>query len=320
MKKRMAQIFLLASILTLAVFLNGCSPAVQSDLEAATPSPEIAEPAAEAAQLATARVTAEISEAGRAMVTGHNNTQYIVDADTESTGLHEIDTLLAAQITCGVFVAEKAAQELDIPLKGVTGTAVFDENTQQVQVFLDLPGADGEQILDLANNFRQRCPIYTTLSAAKSVEFIPGEQYNSGDDDSAAVTAELFRFGGANVTANGQTFVMDSVPPLDGPNEELNPLDLMLGGLATCSSFIYEREAPAANVTVTVEGDFDPTGVRDLEGPNPRIQNIRVSMLVDKFDEAQAKKAEEQIKEECYLPNILEGTVNFAVSTEQANS
>ena len=177
MNKRIVQIIISASFLTLVVLLNGCSPAAQSELEATAPSPEIAEPATEAAQLATARVTAEISEAGRAVVTGHNNTQYIVDADTESTGLHEIDTLLAAQITCGVFVAEKAAQELDIPLTGVTGTAVFDENTQQVQVFLDLPGADGEQILDLANNFRQRCPIYTTLSAAKSVEFIPGEQY-----------------------------------------------------------------------------------------------------------------------------------------------
>jgi uncharacterized OsmC-like protein len=278
------------------------------------------EPPAEASQLATAKVSAELSEPGLALVTGHNDQQFFVDAEPTSAGLHELDTLLAAQITCGVFVAEKAAQELDVPLTSVTGTAAFDANTQQVQVYLDLPGADSEQILELANNFRQRCPIYTTLSEARSVEFTPGEQFTGGTDDTAVVTAELLRFGVANVTANGRTFVMDSVPPLDGPNEELNPLDMMLGGLAACSTFIYEREAPTENVSVTVEGDFDPTGVRDLEGPNPRIQDIRVAMLVDEYDEAQAKKVEDQIKEQCYLPNILKGTVNFDVSTEQAES
>ncbi len=320
MKRRITQTLLITSILLSAIFLSGCLPVTEPGAEEPQATQESAELPAEAPQLATSRVSAKISQPGRAVVTGHNNTQFFVDAESESAGLHEIDTLLAAQVTCGVFVAEKAAQELDIPLTGVTGTAVFDANKQQVQVYLDLPGADGKQVLELANNFRQRCPIYTTLSEARSVEFTPGEQFKAGANDTAVVTAELFRFGGANVTANDHTFVMDSVPPLDGPNEELNPLDMMLGGLATCSTFIYEREVPTANVSVTVEGDFDPTGVRDLEGPNPRILDIRVAMLVDEYDEVQAKKVEDQIKEQCYLPNILTGTVNFDISTAQTNS
>lgn len=318
MKKSIIQTLLVTSILLTVIFLSGCLPATESSSDASQETQENAELPAEAPQLATSRVSANISQPGRAIVTGHNNKQYFVDTEPESAGLDELGTLLAAQVTCGVFVAEKAAQELDVPLTGVTGAAVFDANEQQIQVYLDLPGADDQQILELANNFRQRCPIYTTLSEARSVEFTPGEQFTGGKDDTAVVTAELFRFGGANVTANGQTFVMDSVPPLDGPNEELNPLDMMLGGLAACSTFIYEREAPTANVSVTVEGDFDPTGVRDLEGPNPRIQDIRVAMLVDEYDEAQAKKVEDQINEQCYLPNILRGTVNFDVSTERA--
>ena len=317
MKKRISQTLLITSILFLAIFLSSCQPAGSEEPQ---PAQENVETPEEAPQLATAKVSAELSEPGLALVTGHNDQQFFVEAESESAGLNELGTLLAAQVTCGVFVAEKAAQELDIPLTDVTGTAAFDTNKQQVQVYLDLPGADGKQILELANNFRQRCPIYTTLSEAKSVEFTPGEQFKAGVNETDIVTAELFRFGGANVTANDHTFVMDSVPPLDGPNEELNPLDMMLGGLAACSTFIYEREAPAANVSVTVEGDFDPTGVRDLEGPNPRIQDIRVAMLVDEYDEAQAKNVEDKIKEQCYLPKILKGTVNFDVSTEPAKS
>ncbi len=321
MQKRISQTLIIASIFVSLFFLSGCGQAGEPGVEESQTAQENSEsPSEEAPQLATARVTANLSQPGRAIVTGHNNQQYFVDAEPESAGLNELGTLLAAQVTCGVFVAEKAAQELDIPLTGVTGTAAFDANKQQVQVYLDLPGADGEQILELANHFRQRCPIYTTLTEARSVEFIPGEQFSAGANNTAIVTAELFRFGGANVTANDYTFVMDSVPPLDGPNEELNPLDLMIGGLAACSTFIFEREAPAATVSVTVEGDFDPTGVRVLDGPNPRIQDIRVAMLVDEYSEAQAKKVEEQIIEQCYLPNILQGTVNFDVSVEPAES
>ena len=320
MQKRMSQTLLITSILLSLFFLSGCLPAAEPGLVESQAAQENAESPVKAPQLATAKVSAELSEPGLALVTGHNDQQFFVEAESESAGLNELSTLLAAQVTCGVFVAEKAAQELDIPLTGVTGTAAFDANKQQVQVYLDLPGADGKQILELANNFRQRCPIYTTLSEARSVEFTPGEQFKAGVNNTDIVTAEIFRWGGANVTANGHTFVMDSVPPLDGPNEELNPLDMMIGGLAACSTFIYEREAPTATVSVTVEGDFDPTGVRVLDGPNPRIQDIRVAMLVDEYDEAQAKKVEDQIKEQCYLPNILKGTVNFDVSTESANS
>jgi uncharacterized OsmC-like protein len=320
MQKRMGQTLFITSILLSLFFLSGCLPAGEPGLEESQAAQEDGESPVKAPQLATAKVSAELSEPGLALVTGHNDQQFFVEAESESAGLNELGTLLAAQVTCGVFVAEKAAQELDIPLTGVTGTAAFDANKQQVQVYLDLPGADGKQILELADNFRQRCPIYTTLSEARSVEFTPGEQFKAGANNTDNVTAEIFRFGGANVTANGHTFVMDSVLPLDGPNKELNPLDMMIGGLAACSTFIYEREVPTATVSVAVEGDFDPTGIWVLDGPNPRIQDIRVAMLVDEYDEAQAKKVEDQIKEQCYLPSILKGTVNFDVSTEPANS
>ncbi len=309
MKISVVQKLAVASVLIFAILLSGC-------LSASEPASGGSEVVPEASQLATARVSAQLSEPGQATVTGHNDLQFFVDAAPSSEGLHEIDTLLAAQSTCAIFVAEKAAQELDVPLTGVTATTVFDENKQQMSVYLDLPGANGEQVLELANNFRQRCPIYTTLAEAESIEFTPGEQYETVTDDTAIVTATLFRFGRANVSAHGNTFVMDSVPPLDGPNDELNPLDLMLGGLAACGSFIYDSEDPLADVTVIVEADFDPSGVRDLEGENPRFQNIRISMQLDEYDETQAEKVKEQIKEQCLLYKILEGSVNIEISTE----
>jgi len=320
MSRNIALTLLVMSFFLSAALITGCLPAEELPSITAQETPQSAEQASEAPQLATAKVSAQLSEPGRAQVTGHNDQRYFVDAGPASSGLLEIDTLLAAQVTCGVFVAEKAAQELDLPLTDIAGTAAFDPATEKIQVYLDLPGAGDEEVLDLANNLRQRCPIYTTLAEANSVEFNPGEQFDGTVDNSAVVTAELFRFGGANVTANGQTFVMDSVPPLDGPNEELYPLDMMIGGLAACSTFVYEEVAPAANVSVLVEADFDPTGVRDLEGPNPRIQNIRISMQADEYDKSQADEVEKQIKERCYLHNILNGTVNIDISTEQSTS
>jgi uncharacterized OsmC-like protein len=299
----------------LAFVLIGCLPETVSNSESAPQMQENPQPPADTADLATAKVSAVMTDPGRALITGHNDLEYYVESEPQSQNLGEIDALLAAQVTCGVFVAEKTAQELDLPITGIKGTAAFDADNQRVQVFLDLPGADKEQVLDVANNFRQRCPVYTTLAEAESVDFMPGEQFTAKDNLSDVVTAELFRFGGANVTANGRTFVMDSVPVLDGPNNELNPLDMLLGSLASCSAFISEREAPADDVKVVVEGDFNPSGVRNLDGPNPRIQQIRVFLQTENPDAVAATEVYEQIKEECYLYSILDGTVDIKLST-----
>jgi uncharacterized OsmC-like protein len=317
MKIRIIQNLFVLSILISAVLLSACFSAPESAAEGSQAAPADSQAAP---QLTTAKVSAKLSEPGRATVTGHGDLQFSVEAEPSAEGLQEIETLLAAQATCGVFVAEKAAQELDVPLSGATATTVFDEATGKVHVYLDLPGTNSDQVVELANNFKQRCPIYTTLAEAASIEFTPGEQFEAATADAAMVTASLFRFGGANVTARGNTFVMDSVPPVEGPNKEINPLDMMLGGLAACSSFAYESEAPQANVTVTVEGDLDPSGVRNLEGANPRIQNIRISMQAGEYDEAQAKKVEAQIKEQCYLYKMLNGTVNIEITTKLLGS
>ena len=70
----------------------------------------------------------------------------------------------------------------------------------------------------------------------------------------AAVVSNLSNQPGrAIVTARGNHFVIDSVPPLEGPNEEVNPLDAMLGALATCGIFVYEKAAEEQGIPLNVE-------------------------------------------------------------------
>ncbi len=81
----------------------------------------------------------------------------------------------------------------------------------------------------------------------------------------SAVSALSNQPGRAIVTARGNHFVVDSVPPLGGPNEEINPLDLLLGAQGTCAAFVYETAAQekgfdVGDITATVEGDFNPAG------------------------------------------------------------
>jgi hypothetical protein len=55
--------------------------------------------------------------------------------------------------------------------------------------------------------------------------------------------------------------VIASVPALEDPNEERNPLDLMLGALATCGSFVYERVAQEQVRSSLVQPESSPVCV-----------------------------------------------------------
>jgi uncharacterized OsmC-like protein len=120
----------------------------------------------------------------------------------------------------------------------------------------------------------------------------------------ASVVAQLSNQPGrAIVSARGNHFVIDSVPPLEGPNEERNPLDMILGALATCGTFIYETAAqeqdiPLTALSVTVEGDFDPRGVAG-QPVDPRIQAFRVQMQLAGVDAAQADLMQVEFEKRC---------------------
>src|SRR6266699_1807437 len=71
----------------------------------------------------------------------------------------------------------------------------------------------------------------------------------------ASVTSRLSNLPGrAIVTARGHHFVVDSPPPLGGPNEEINPIDLLLSALATCGTFVCEKAAQEMSVLLDISG------------------------------------------------------------------
>ncbi len=300
MKIQYSSILMIAPLLVLALLLSACQP-----IQPPPPEPE-------GPQLATARASVELSnQPGRAIVSARDN-HFIVDSVPPIEGpneeLNPLDMLFGSLATCGLFVAERASQELDIPLgsavvavegdldaSGVAGSGT-DPRIQAIRVHMDLENVDEGQAAALIDNFMARCPIYTTLSRSTDIEITVNDDAVSSPIEglnTAKVSAQLSNQPGrAIVSARGNHFVIDSVPPLDGPNQERNPLDLLLGSLGTCGTFIFERVAeeqgiPLTGLSMSVEADFDPSGVAG-SGADPRIQAFRINVQADGADDEQA--------------------------------
>lgn len=120
----------------------------------------------------------------------------------------------------------------------------------------------------------------------------------------ASVTSHLTNQPGrAMVTARGHHFVVDSPAPLGGPNEEINPIDVLLSALATCGTFVCEAAAeemdiPLHSIGVTAAGDFDPRGLCG-QGVNPRMRAFRVRLSLSGPTEEQAEALAEAFRTRC---------------------
>jgi len=109
--------------------------------------------------------------------------------------------------------------------------------------------------------------------------------------------------GRAIVTARGHHFVVDSPAPLGGPNEEINPIDVLLSALATCGTFVCETAAqemsiPLHSIAVTAAGDFDPRGLCG-GGINPRLRAFRVRLALSGPTAEQAEALAEAFRTRC---------------------
>ncbi len=303
--------------------------AIENQEPAAEPSEETTAQQEEAPTLATAKVASALSnQPGRAIVTARGN-HFVVDSvpplDGPNEEMNPLDAILGALATCGTFVYESAAQEMDIPVNSISTTVQGDFNAagvkdgsvnpriQALRVHMMVDGASDEQLAALAEEFQARCPIYTTLSRAADIEITHNDEAMSeaaeGLATATAVSTLSNQFGRAIVTARGNHFVIDSVPPLNGPNEERNPLDLLLASLATCGTFVYEAaaqelEMPLESIVTTVEGDFNPAGVKD-GSVNPRLQAFRVNMAVSGVTAEQADELSEQFQARCPIYTTL---------------
>lgn len=123
---------------------------------------------------------------------------------------------------------------------------------------------------------------------------------------SAAVTARLLSLHGVAVaTAKNHHFVVDSPLYLGGPNEEINPVDLLLSALAAHSMFVCERAAQENGLTfdsllMKVTGEFDPVGGSDGTGI-PHFHSIRMQLHLSEGSARDAETMGEAIKTRCLV-------------------
>ena len=115
--------------------------------------------------------------------------------------------------------------------------------------------------------------------------------------------------GRAIVSARGHHLVIDSPLPLGGPNEEINPVDLLLSALGTCATFVCETVAieqniPLSTITAKVEGDFDPRGVCG-DPVDPRVQVFRVELKMHGPNDEQAQMLVKAFQTRCPIYTTL---------------
>ena len=131
--------------------------------------------------------------------------------------------------------------------------------------------------------------------------------------------------GRAIMSARGHHVIVDSPVPLGGPNEEINPVDLLLSALSTCGTFVCETVAkelsiPLHTINTQVEGDFDPRGVCG-DPVDPRIQTFRVNIQMEGPTNEQAQLLLEAFQTRCPIYTTLSRSapieVNISLVTER---
>ena len=139
----------------------------------------------------------------------------------------------------------------------------------------------------------------------------------------AKASVEMVQDGRAIVSARGNRILVDSVPPLGGPNEEMNPFDLLLGSLGTCGAFVYEAAAieldiPLNSLIVDVEADFAPAGVRD-GSVNPRVRAFRAIATADGPSMEEMEMLADQWRLRCPIYTTLELAAPIEITNRLAD-
>ena len=320
---------LLTVVLTL--LLSACQP-----IQPPTPPPPPPDKA-------TAKALVQLSnQAGRAIVTARTNHFLVASAPPLGHPAEEInplESMLAALATCGIFIYETAAQELAIPLqaasavvkgdfdvRGLSGAAEVDPRVHQFRVHMTLSGPDAAQSAQLAEQFSTRCPLYTTLIKSAPIIVTTNEEPAGGPVAeglaTGVVTATLTTEAGrAIVNVRNNNFVVDSPGALGGPNEEVNPLDLLLAAQGTCGAFLFEKVAqdqgiPLTGASAAVEADFNPQGLKD-GSISPHIQAMRVHFTLAGPDSTQAQALVDSWIKRCPIYNTLIRATPIEVSINE---
>jgi len=134
----------------------------------------------------------------------------------------------------------------------------------------------------------------------------------------ATVTTQRLGLPGRTiVNAKEHHLVVDSPLYLGGPNEELNPMDLLLSSLVSHGIFLFEKIAqqmhiPLSDLKLTAKSDFDPRGVLG-EAIDAGLRTLRVQIVMQGPSEAQAKELVEAYTTRCPIYVTLARSVRVDI-------
>lgn len=155
--------------------------------------------------------------------------------------------------------------------------------------------------------------VLLALAGALGTAWRPAQAAPAQQDppklNTAVVTGTVVLPGRAIVHARTNHWVVDSPAALAGPNQEVNPLELLLGALNTCGIFIYEKAAqelgiPLDHISAVTEGDFAAQGLKD-GSVNPRLRAFRMKIAMSGPSVAQANQLRAQFKLRCPIYTTL---------------
>ncbi|MCB0128452.1 MAG: OsmC family protein, partial [Caldilineaceae bacterium] len=227
---------------------------------------------------------------------------------------------------CTVFLAFTLA--FIMPLSVLQAAPTFQDATPT-------PAAEEEAETEEAMEETDTDEADTEEAATEEMEAEETETM-AGEEElqlaTATVKADLVRPGRVLMSARGNHWVYDSVPPINGPNEEVNPLDGMLSALIGCGMYIYEAVGieegiTTDNLSATVTGQLDGRGVAGAN-VNPRVRAFDVTMNVDGPTADEAAMMVEAFSQRCPIyttlalsapisvTNVVDGEAQETIATE----
>ena len=336
--------------MTLMLLLSMVLPA---SLASAAPYEDVAAQD-EDLKLATARVTADLVRPGRVLMSARGN-HWVYDSVPPINGPNEevnpLDGMLAALISCGMYIYEAVGIEEGIETNNLSatvtgeidgrGVAGFDVNprVRAFHVVMNVDGPTAKEAAMMAEAFSTRCPIYTTLALSADIDIVnvvDGEEQEAFateadpivDNDEAegtelklgmpSASGRMIEFGRSVMSARGNHWIFDSVPPINGPNEEVNPLDAFAGALPSCGLMIYEAVSKEQGIPLhfakaTVEADLDPRGVAGAD-VDPRIRAFRVNMYISGPSAEEAEMMADEFSTRCPIFTTFERSAPIEIT------
>jgi uncharacterized OsmC-like protein len=115
----------------------------------------------------------------------------------------------------------------------------------------------------------------------------------------APLKAELTgAFGRAIVSSRTHRFVVDSPPLFNGPNEALNPVEMLLGALATCGIFVCEAVAKEEGI-VLQGGSAIVAGEMSSEPATMGLKSAHVTLDLQGVTQEQGQVLAEAFRTRC---------------------